>query len=180
MTRNFVPVLAAAILIQGCSSDGGAPTRKEDPFSQRFPAQVLYNGLICNASDRAQALWIADPATFKRYWSRIAANDAEAAQPPFVDFGTDGALLISMGQRPTSGYRLNYSPNQPALYNGSVLRIQLSWLEADPEALQAQAVTSPCLVLRLPQISYQRLQVVDHNGEVKLEAGRSASRASGS
>ncbi|NJM11646.1 MAG: protease complex subunit PrcB family protein [Synechococcaceae cyanobacterium SM1_2_3] len=91
--------------------------------------------------------------------------------PPPVDFPREGVLLLAMGQRPSAGYGLSLIGNTVAIQDG-VLTVQVAWREPLPGYRQAQMISNPCLLLKLPEANFSRFQVRDQDGQVRLEGGR--------
>ncbi len=144
-------------------------------------SQVIYNGLQCGADRAAPTVqWINDPATLARRYSTIRASGDAAATTPPIDFKNQGVLLVTMGRRPSAGYRLNFLRSDWVRRSGSTVRVKLTWQSPEPGSEQAQVVTHPCLLLRLPAIAFTRVRVIDQDGTVRLNTGRNASRAAGS
>lgn len=147
--------LAAAALTAGCATRPGAPV----------VAEVLYNTLQCGADVALPALsWIDDAAALDaryRAFSRVAGAVVDA---PAIDFDRAAVLLVAMGRRPSSGYRLNYVERRPAEFHGGGLRVPLAWTEPQDPAAEVALTTDPCLLLRLPRADYRRVEVIDFDG----------------
>lgn len=89
-------------------------------------------------------------------------------EPPAVEFKHESVLLLAMGQRPTAGYQLALA--QPSLrIDDGVAVVRVLWMEPAPSSAQAQVLTSPCAMLKLPRKGYERVRVVDQNGQARLE-----------
>lgn len=161
------------VLLAGCASGHVS--------NPPLPAQVLYNGLRCG-DDLAQpaARWIDDRDMLAQRYSAIGSATGKDSVPPALDFKHHGILLISMGSEPTTGYRLNFLHSDWARLHGSTLQVKLTWQSPDPGGQQAQVITHPCLLLQLPNTDFNKIQILDQDGTVKLTTGRSATRAAGS
>ncbi len=77
----------------------------------------------------------------------------------------DDVLLISVakGPQPTPGY--GHSLSSSALLDGE-LRIRLHWRTPAKDAILAQVVTHPCLVLGIVAADARRVVVSDETGEL--------------
>lgn len=154
---------------------GCAPSRAGDPTAAAPRAEapavtVLHNTNQCGAQFiRPTALWIDNADRLAQVYRGFPVLPPPA--PPTVDFSRQGVLLISMGQRPTAGYGLDLAPAAARLRDG-VLEIGVDWQEPGPGGMAAQVVTTPCLLLQLPAVSFQRIQVVDRQGQTRLSADR--------
>lgn len=142
----------------------------------RLNIVVLHNGLMCGLDlTRPNALWIDNATQLTQRYAQMAA----VAQPPMVDFEQYGVLLVTMGQQPTSGYRLNFLPDaHRVILGGQTLQINLAWEQPSADSIQAQVLTQPCLLLQVPRRSFTRVEILDQRGTVRL--GRRIGRVTGS
>lgn len=152
--------------------------RPAPPEIQPVSAERLYNGLICGPDlQQADVLWIDDMDTLTARFKHIA----DAGSPPVVDFERHGVLLITMGERPTAGYRLNFLPGtHRVVLRGRTLQVDLAWETPPPDSIQAQVMTYPCLLLQVPRRSFNRVEIIDQNGAVRLSVDRRGNRTAGS
>jgi hypothetical protein len=162
-------------MLTACTTTTDSPTGGE-----ALTAELLHNGLLCG-TDLAQpaAYWITDPVDLEARFRRF--DSGESAISPMVDFSRDGVLMVTMGTRPSTGYRLNYlAPQHQVRLQGDSLRLGLAWQTPEPDSVQAQVMTQPCLVIKLPQRDFDRVRVVDQEGTVRLNTALSGNRAAGS
>ena len=85
------------------------------------------------------------------------------------DGGEAGNLLlvaISRGQQPTPGYALSLNS---ASAEGTTALIRVRWDSPSADAVLAQMITHPCLVVGLPSASFSKVRVVDQDDD---ELGR--------
>lgn len=70
-------------------------------------------------------------------------------------------LAISRGEQPTPGYGFTlegaYRREQTAV-------VTVRWETPEPDSMQAQMLTHPCLVVALPRADFARVEVVDTAG----------------
>lgn len=171
----YLPLLGLLIGCATLDADIDEPTGGEN-----LAAELLHNGLLCGADlERPAAYWITGQAELEARFRRL--DSGESAFAPMVDFSRNGVLLVTMGTQPTTGYRLNYlPPRHQVRLQGSTLRLGLAWQTPEPDSIQAQVLTQPCLVLKLPRRDFDRVRVVDQDGTVRLSTGLSDSLAAGS
>lgn len=86
-------------------------------------------------------------------------NGAEQA-PPSPARGR--LFAISRGPQPTPGYGFELAD---ASVRGHVATIRVEWLSPSADAVQAQVVTHPCLVVDVARGDLQTVRVVDQNGQ---------------
>ena len=99
--------------------------------------------------------------------ARIRGSNLLSLSTP--DGGETGSLLlvaISRGQQPTSGYALSLDS---ASAEGTTALIRVRWDSPSADALLAQMITHPCLVVGLPSASFSKVRVVDQDDD---ELGR--------
>ena len=93
---------------------------------------------------------------------RAALGDAEVPDRP--DFSRDLVLIVSMGQRMTAGYRVELASDTAQPEDGRHT-IQVRMLEPSADAMTAQIITEPCLVIAMPN-SVSRVHVVHADGKL--------------
>ena len=152
--------------LQSCAQPSGSGKKNGLPLS----AEVLRNTAHCGDYVSAPAvIWIQQPEELKRLYAGFPGMQPHT--PPSVDFANEGVLLIAMGQRPTAGYGLGFEPGSVQLVD-STLRITVAWQEPAPGYLQAQVVTHPCVLLKLPIVPFRHIQVLDSDGRMRLQTSR--------
>ena len=171
--RGWGLLLPYLLLLAGCApalTPGAGAVPAGQLHGEKLSATVLHNTLQCGSGDlEPRAIWINDPQRLDQRYRQISQSEAERATPPVLDFNREAVLLISMGQRPTGGYLLNYQ-EQPIYFDGGILDVEVSWQEPLPGYTQAQVITTPCLLLRLPVVAnLKRIRVWDQNRELKLD-----------
>lgn len=82
--------------------------------------------------------------------------------PYLVDFRSMNVLVLEMGYRPTAGYSLSINESEIRVKNNEALVIG-QWDEPPGDSVQAQVVTSPCVIFTLPKGNYSRVTVDFHN-----------------
>ncbi|MEZ5557303.1 MAG: protease complex subunit PrcB family protein [Pseudomonadales bacterium] len=88
-----------------------------------------------------------------------AVPEAGAGNSP--DQSSAVLVAISRGVQPTSGYRLTLAR---AELTGLSAIVTVNWQTPAADAVVAQVLTHPCLVVGLPRGALHDLRVVDQNG----------------
>lgn len=82
-------------------------------------------------------------------------NDIDTEQPELA------LVVISKGPQPTPGYAFRLTAVRTI---GTAAVIEVEWLEPPPDAVLAQVITHPCLVVGIESAGYETLTVSDQNG----------------
>ena len=157
-------MLAALALLSGCAQTGAGE-------EATLPVDALYSGSQCGDLERPTTVWIASAAAWRSWHGRIVSPRMSLPSPPMVDFSREGVLLVAMGTRPSAGYGLSLAGASATVRDG-VLSVRVDWREPPPGYRQAQVVTSPCLVLKVPAVPFARITVLDLEGRTRLEGAR--------
>ena len=150
----------------GCAQPANPTTGQPGPLT----AEVLHSTNQCGlAASQPTATWIDNPQSLAQIYQGFPV--LPRIQPPVVDFSRSGVLLIGMGQRPTAGYSLSLAEDSPQL-KGDTLEIRVDWQEPIPGRLQAQVITTPCLLLKIPTVAFRQVRIIDQTGQVRVSASR--------
>ncbi|HYG66627.1 MAG TPA: protease complex subunit PrcB family protein, partial [Anaeromyxobacteraceae bacterium] len=84
---------------------------------------------------------------------------AVASEAP-ADFGREVVVVIGMGRRPTGGYAVELARPAAAVKDG-IAAIQVAFRSPPPDAMTTQALTSPCLAVRLPREGVREVRIAD-------------------
>lgn len=166
MKQPALITLAALTLMGGC-----AQTSSSAASDSVLPAQTLYVSPQCGSLEQSALLWIASAEDWRFHYGQVMSLRMNPPAPPLVDFPREGVLLIAMGQRPSAGYGLNLIGETVAMEDG-VLTVRVAWREPLPGYRQAQMISNPCLLAKLPDAGFSRIRVLDQDGRVRLEGGR--------
>jgi hypothetical protein len=87
------------------------------------------------------------------------------SSPDSTDTAAPGLLLfaLSKGRQPTPGY--SFSLLDARLKDGKA-ELTLRWHSPEPESIQAQVITYPCIVIGVEQADYSIVRAVDENGDL--------------
>jgi hypothetical protein len=162
---RWVMALALAALTQACAPVGAGGTD-----NRSLSTELLFSDGQCGGLERPAVVWIASPSDWRSWYGRIMSLRMNPPPPPAVDFPREGVLLIAMGQQPSAGYGL--SLNGDAAVRDGVLTVRVDWREPSPGYRQAQVMSSPCLLAKMPDAPFARLQVLDQESRVRLEGSR--------
>ncbi len=156
-------------------------THAETPqASKPIDIQVMHERTHCgNAAEMPTALWIADRARLTRIFDRMNRRQIGGSAPEWAenfDFKNYGILFVHMGRQSTGGYALEYVPGH-AHISGKTATVVLNWITPDPEAMVTQAITQPCIMLKLPKTGFTRIEIIDQHGRLKAAIDLEQSKA---
>lgn len=166
MKRRHAMWAMALMMVAGCAQLGvkaeGAAT---------VPIATLASQDQCGEQSRPAVRWINDTSEWRDLYARINSQWMNPPPPPAVDFPREGVLLIAMGQRSSAGYGLALADDTASVRDG-VLTVRVDWREPLPGYRRAQVMTSPCLLVAVPDAGFTRLRVMDQEGRLRLEGER--------
>lgn len=159
-TLPLAPLFAALV----CAACAPSPLTLE--AASDVPVEVLYRGNDCGrqASD-PYLTWISDQPRFSRFQQQMGQDyfPPQAITFPVVDFSREGVLVIEMGRRPSAGYGVDIAA-YPGKFRNATLWLSLFWRVPAPGSMQAQVLTSPCVLVRISKGSFRSIQLVDQAG----------------
>lgn len=147
----------------------GCATGISGLWSSQQPVAVseVHRSLQCG-SDMAEArLTLLDSADAVQQWAnrrglQWAGDDRLTATGRFV--------MVEMGARPSGGHGLAIST--AATLRGAELTLQATFFTPAPDAVVTQAMTQPCVVVQLPEMSVERIRLYDQNGTLRAATDR--------
>ena len=83
--------------------------------------------------------------------------------PVHIDFAKERVVVVSAGEKPTAGFRLQLSAPQARLEGGEV-RVRLEELKPSGDAMVTQVLTRPCVALALSGFAFDAVDFVDDHG----------------
>ncbi|MEJ2395379.1 MAG: protease complex subunit PrcB family protein [Candidatus Thiodiazotropha sp.] len=143
------PLLLAALLFGGCQSQ----------------AEIAENELvILKRSDLCQ---VAEP-TLRQLQSKEDIRRVIAPRAmldnhqsiPYIDFSTHAIMLLAMGQKPSSGYRIEIDRSR-IKENHGVLWLPAQFKSPKNDDMAATMITSPCVIFSLKQNALQKVVAGD-------------------
>lgn len=158
--RHWKRVLAVTLL----AASGGCASMNE---GRALEAEQIYaDGLCGRTSNEPAARWIAGAEELEAIRQQFGTHRLGPPTFPEVDFDERGVLLVLMGKRQTAGYGLALA--EPGALTDGVARVTLEWRQPAPDAMTAQVLTSPCVMVSLPSAGLERIDVYDQDGERRL------------
>lgn len=159
-TRNLLALFAIASLVIAACANSATTMKDNAPLT----ADEIYAGVHCGGAGSApNAAWITSQAAMQDQYDNMAKT-LGMSQPemPNVDFATEGVLVVRMGRQLTAGYALSLSESNVELKDGDAV-VKVSRIEPAEGSIQAQVLTSPCLMVKLPAKGFSRVRVVDQH-----------------
>jgi hypothetical protein len=162
---RLITLIISAVLTTMLFACGGGDVKK----SSVVVATQIYSGFHCGSSSgQASVEWIADQMLLEGTFGKLSKQFATTGTAaPKVDFSNQRVVLVYMGQRPTAGYGLRLASDKFRTYKQTA-EVTLEWLKPGKGMVTAQVITNPCVVLTIPRAGYERLQIVDMGGDVRL------------
>lgn len=146
-TAVGVAVLLGACGLRGWMGGGDATDVSEVGRSQ-----------LCTAEDENARVQIFDsPAAVIDWQERTGIRLAE-----FKDLELGRHALIEMGQRHTGGYGIAVS--REARVSGDRLQVYATFFSPGAGSMRTQMITSPCVLVHLPEGPYVGVEVYDQTG----------------
>ncbi len=136
----------------------------------KLAAEAIYASQHCGRSQTTpKATWIDDAGQLEASIRQIRADmlGGKPVDLPALDFQHEIILLVEMGQRPTLGYWLELTGTDNLRISQDQAQLTLDWSHPPADALVAQTISSPCLLLKLERGSYASIQVLDGHGAIK-------------
>ncbi|WP_455211795.1 protease complex subunit PrcB family protein [Kaarinaea lacus] len=169
-------VLVAAINVSTVMAMGNKPAMDEstppNASTHTITVEVLYRNQQCSVA-QAKTQWIDSPQAYQALFDELRKSyiGSQAQQPPSVDMSTHGVLLVAMGQKNTGGYAVDLADKE-AVIDAGVLKLSAQWREPKPGMMLTQALTSPCLLLKIPKAEFQSIEIRDQNDVTRLRGSR--------
>ena len=136
--------------------------------------QIFASEQCGSTQPTAMAVWIDDAAQLKAAMERIEGDSlgGGTAMLPRIDFQRQFVLLIDMGQKPSLGYRLELIDPDAFDSTGDPARLGVDWIDPPLNAMVAQSLSNPCLLLKLDRDNFGSIEVLDHTGTLRATANR--------
>ena len=172
----FSIIVSAVAYISTATALGKKPMDESTPTTtaanlSSIPIEVLYRDQQCNIS-QAKTQWIDSPHAYQTLFEILRKTYIGGKeQPPPVDFSVDKVLLVTMGQKNTGGYAVELANNEANVDSG-VLTISVQWREPGRGMMVTQVLTSPCMLLKIPEVDFERIEINDQNGSIRLSSTR--------
>jgi len=145
-------------------------TQKESVGNGSNPAELLRNGVYGTRTLReSSATWITNRATLEQVYSALNKRQLKDIEIlPNIDFDQYGVLFLEMGQRPTGGYSIDFTPSLSHVVDEQAV-ISISWNTPEDGVLLTQAVTSPFMFLKICRVDIVSIAVLDQGEQPLFE-----------
>lgn len=128
---------------------------------------VLDKGYVCSVNQSAGVQLVSDSDRQQSDSTRIG-NPPQQSTVSSADQDQFWIIRVNMGQQPSGGYGLKLLSEYLEISSDRA-RVTLEWLQPKPGSVQMQALTYPCLYLKLAKGDYSQLEIVDQDGEVRFD-----------
>lgn len=116
---------------------------------------------ICTAEDESSRVTLFRSALEAQEWQQRTGVDLRLTE----DLKAGRYALIEMGQRHTAGHGVAVS--REAREVGGNLQVYTTYFAPPADAMTAQMISSPCVLVRLPNALYNAVEVYDQDGELR-------------
>lgn len=160
-----VGAVGVTMAMAACAAPAGEPARWPITASRSHAQCPLAEGEGASAR-------LFDSAA---QWPQKAILSSDRAAGSTVDWSREQLLVVSLGQKSTLGHQIAAAADSLSLEARSA-RLQVKVTQPAPGDMVAQALSRPCVVLRVGRRQWQDLTVVDQNGATVWKGPLSASR----
>lgn len=149
------------------ASNNHTPSMTKDNTLIPIMPEVIYSGNQCNISQAPSTVWITSAQQLEDMLKRVNRNKIafQVEKLPNVNYINEGVVLIAMGQQRTGGYSITLG-NEPMRLNGQIATLPIQWNTPAAGMILTQALTSPCLFVKVNKANYRTLHVVTQTGQV--------------
>jgi len=149
-------ILALGMVLTGC---GMAPAGGNEGRT----VTSLHADAFCGTSQAAVRWLDSRRAVLQALGRRRTDRDGVHSAVRELDFERDAVVEISLGERPSAGYAVTLADTAAAVEHHA-LHLSVRVTSPAPDAMAAQVVTSPCLMVVVPRGNYRRVEVTDVDG----------------
>ncbi|NOX91699.1 MAG: protease complex subunit PrcB family protein [Gammaproteobacteria bacterium] len=175
MNRRPAAIIAFALLLLPPIVVGQPEAHNIQQPGEQAVMETLYTGQQCGRNQTtASATWIDNARQLEASIKRIRGTMSGGNSPllPKPDFQHEIALLVEMGQRPTLGYQISLTGSDDLRITQGQAHLVLDWVQPPADAMVAQMISSPCLLLKLKRGNYTSIQVLDKQGTIRAASHR--------
>lgn len=127
---------------------------------------VLDQGYVCSVKQTAGVQLVSDTASLLTDSSRISIDGPKKETDNSLDQERFWIVRVDMGQQPSGGYALRLISEQLKI-SSDTARVILQWVQPESGTVQIQALTYPCLYLKIAKGNYSRLEIIDQAGVIR-------------
>ncbi len=151
-------LFAAMILLTACASrsidylviDRGLTSGK------RFPS--LYFDVIT------------EEKTFNKLFKEVHSHQLPPPLPPEIDFRSSRVIFISMGEKPTAGYRVEIDT---ITWSRDALKVKVRFHEPLPGDIQATLVTHPFVMVKIKKEGNpKKVEFLDQGNQILVSISK--------
>jgi len=143
--------ICCLILVSACSAGG--------PGNVHVVVKPVWGSAFCGNASPAGLQLIASSVELKAWLH----GRTEPVPEITVGLKDNYLLVVNMGQQSSGGYGLSLLKEQAEI-TGRHLLISVRWQTPKPGMMQAQVITSPCLLVSVPrQDNYNAIVIFDQN-----------------
>lgn len=142
-----ISIGALSMALSGClspSMTGGSSTA----------GTVIDSFPICPGNQRKPyAKLITSSSELSAFYSQAATIDDSLNSLPQVNFSSASVILVGYGEKPSSGYQLNFLNSNQVTKSGNDIEMTITTVEPDSNAAVATVMTSPCVLVETNKVS---------------------------
>jgi len=146
---SVLPVLFLTIVLAGCANTPHQKSARNSP-----EARQVTQSAHCGLTGPGVA-WVRSAEHRDRLLG-VAGQNLSTELVRAVDLADESLVFVTLGQKPTAGYSVTldgFSAEQ------GVLSLSMKLREPAPGMATAQVITSPCAVLAIKPVDWQKLKV---------------------
>lgn len=152
------------VLLSACKANG-----VPEALVTTVEVTLLTQSSHCwNNSIEPSVAWITNSEAYRFAYNQTRKHMlGDVSASPNIDFTRSNVVAVYMGKHPTAGYQVSLASRTAEVGEHSDLTLLVSWLEPLADALLAQVITSPCILVSIPKDDYSMIQAVDEGGRVR-------------
>ncbi|MCF6337158.1 MAG: protease complex subunit PrcB family protein [Gammaproteobacteria bacterium] len=167
---RFTASIACALLLLPLVAACQSKAHHLQQQDKQPAVEALYTSQQCGRSQSTPSItWINNAQQLATSIQRIQSTPLGGKPPtlPKLDFQHEIVLLIEMGQRPTLGYQITLTEINNLHITSGQAHLTVDWIQPPADAMVAQMISSPCLLLKLKRGDYTSVQILDRQGTIK-------------
>ena len=129
----------------------------------------IYASNRCGSHPQAAISVISQQQQLRKITSGVQRlTIGQDAEVMVIDFKKYRVLHIDMGQKRTAGHSISLARPDAQLIDGRLV-ISVNWHEPAKGQLLAQVLTHPCMLLQVPLVKFNSIQVIDQTGKQRIK-----------
>lgn len=130
--------------------------------AQTLPTEILYSSQQCGI--KTQSVKEINQTELNNLYTHFNKFLLPAMSVPKVDFMQSMIILAAIGEKPTLGYNIDLKTDTTSIIlNNNQLKLPLTFSQPKTNAINAQIVNSPCILLKTQRIDYSRIQQITYH-----------------